>query len=139
MTLDEVLKGVGLRGGFPATLAGCAVAGLDYDSRRVRPGHLFFAFAGQRADGRRFAADALAKGALAVVSELPQPEGFEGAWIAVEHGRRAMSIAARNFYCAAAGAAHLTGITGTNGKTTTSYITDSILCAAGWQTALHCT
>ncbi len=136
MTLDEVLNGVGLRGGIPAALAGCTVAGLDYDSRRVGPGYLFFAFAGHRADGRRFAADALGKGALAVVSELPKPEGFDGAWIEVERGRRAMSIAARNFYRAAAEAARLTGITGTNGKTTTSYIADSILGAAGWQTAL---
>jgi UDP-N-acetylmuramoyl-L-alanyl-D-glutamate--2,6-diaminopimelate ligase len=136
MTLAEVFTGVGIRGEVPSAVAGLSVAGLDYDSRRVGPGYLFFAFAGQRADGRQFVNDAMARGALGIVSELARPAGFDGTWIEVEHGRRAMSIAARNFYAQAAGAAQIAGITGTNGKTTTSYIADSILRAAGWPTAL---
>ena len=74
------------------------VAGLEYDSRRVQPGFLFFAFPGARADGREFAQAGHRKGAVAVVSELPAPEGFLGAWIEVEHGRQALALAARNFY-----------------------------------------
>lgn len=136
MKLAEVLKEVDLRGELPPGLAGREVAGLDYDSRRVGPGYLFFAFAGRRADGRQFAAGALGKGAVAVLSEMPRPAGFEGEWLEVEHGRRALSRAARNFYRAAAEAVRVTGITGTNGKTTTSYIVDSILRAAGRPAAL---
>jgi UDP-N-acetylmuramoyl-L-alanyl-D-glutamate--2,6-diaminopimelate ligase len=136
MTLSEILAGVAVRGGIPPAAAGTEIAGLDYDSRRIVPGYLFFAFAGSRADGRQFAGEAAARGAAAVVSELPRPAGFSGAWIEVEHGRRALALAARNFYRRAAEAAIVTGITGTNGKTTTAHLTDSICRAAGWRTAL---
>ncbi len=136
MTLSEILAGVPIRSGIPALVAENGITGLDYDSRRVQPGFLFFAFAGSRADGRQFAGEAIEKGAVAVVSELLQPAGLQAAWIQVEHGRRAMALAARNFYRRAAEAARIVGITGTNGKTTTAYITDSILRAAGRPTAL---
>jgi UDP-N-acetylmuramoyl-L-alanyl-D-glutamate--2,6-diaminopimelate ligase len=136
MTLNQILAGVAARGGIPDSVAALEISGLDYDSRRVGPGYLFFAFAGSRADGRRFAGEAMAKGAVAVVGDLPEPPGFSGVWIDVEHGRRALAIAARNFYRRAAEAAVIAGITGTNGKTTTAYITDSIFRAAGWLTAL---
>jgi UDP-N-acetylmuramoyl-L-alanyl-D-glutamate--2,6-diaminopimelate ligase len=114
-------------------LAQGAVRGLEYDSRRVQPGSLFFAFPGAKADGRAFAAEAMEKGALAIVSELPAPEGFAGPWIQVEHGRRALALAARSFY---GQHVELTGITGTNGKTTTGFLTDSVLRASGRTTAL---
>ena len=74
------------------------MTGLEYDSRRVEPGFLFFAFPGARADGREFAQQAVEKGAVAAVSELPAPDGFLGRWIEVEHGRQALALAARNFY-----------------------------------------
>jgi len=57
------------------------VTGLEYDSRRVGQGFLFFAFAGARADGREFAQSAMEKGAAAVASDLPSPPGFPGTWI----------------------------------------------------------
>jgi UDP-N-acetylmuramoyl-L-alanyl-D-glutamate--2,6-diaminopimelate ligase len=114
-------------------LAQGAVRGLEYDSRRVQPGSLFFAFPGAKADGRAFAAEAMEKGALAIVSELPAPEGFAGPWIQVEHGRQALALAARSFY---GQHVELTGITGTNGKTTTGFLTDSVLRASGRTTAL---
>jgi UDP-N-acetylmuramoyl-L-alanyl-D-glutamate--2,6-diaminopimelate ligase len=116
------------------------VAGLEYDSRTVRSGSLFFAFPGARVDGRGFASEALGRGALAVVSELPAVEGLEGAqlqkWIQVEHGRRALARAAGNFYSHPDLRVAFTGITGTNGKTTTSYLIDSILRTAGKVTGL---
>ena len=80
---------------------------------------MFFAFPGSKADGRQFAADALARGALAVISESPAPPEFAGRWLQVEHGRQALSLAARNFYRKPDERLSLTGITGTNGKTTT--------------------
>jgi UDP-N-acetylmuramoyl-L-alanyl-D-glutamate--2,6-diaminopimelate ligase len=98
MNLGEILSGVRLKWPLSLELAGMEISGLEYDSRRVTTGSLFFAFPGSRTDGRQFARDAVARGASAVASESPMPEGFAGAWIEVEHGRQALSLAARNFY-----------------------------------------
>jgi UDP-N-acetylmuramoyl-L-alanyl-D-glutamate--2,6-diaminopimelate ligase len=136
MTIEQVLLSVRLRKELAAGLGKVSAAGLEYDSRRVQPGFLFFAFPGARADGRQFAQQALDRGAAAVVSELPPPEGFRGAWIEVEHGRQALALAARNFYGSTAERLKLTGVTGTNGKTTTTFLIDAVLRAAGITTAL---
>ena len=136
MTLRQVFSGLPTRSGPPDTFWGTEVNGLDYDSRRIQPGFLFFAFPGSRADGRAFAQSAVEKGALAVVSELATPEGFTHPWIQVEHGRKALAIAARNFYGKPDERLGLTGITGTNGKTTTSFLIDAILRHPGRTTAL---
>jgi UDP-N-acetylmuramoyl-L-alanyl-D-glutamate--2,6-diaminopimelate ligase len=135
MTLGEILAGVGLKEAIPPELAGAIVGGLEYDSRRVGEGFLFFAFPGSRADGRQFAEDALARGAVAVVSESECPPG-PARWIRVEHGRQALALAARNYYRKPDERLGLTGITGTNGKTTTAYLIDSVLRASGHTTAL---
>jgi UDP-N-acetylmuramoyl-L-alanyl-D-glutamate--2,6-diaminopimelate ligase len=134
-TVGEVLAGAPLAASLPAALSSAPVAGIAYDSRKAARDFLFFAFPGARVDGRAFAQQAIEHGAIAVVSELEPPEGFAGTWLRAQHGRRALAIAARNFYevdrrlC-------LTGITGTNGKTTTSYLTDSVLRTAGYTTGL---
>jgi len=136
MNLGEILSGVRLRQPIAPDLARAGVDGLDYDSRRVGPGFLFFAFPGSRADGREFAPDALARGAVAVAGESEAPEGTAARWIQVEHGRQALSLAARNYYGKPDERLALTGITGTNGKTTTASLLDSVLRAAGHTTAL---
>jgi UDP-N-acetylmuramoyl-L-alanyl-D-glutamate--2,6-diaminopimelate ligase len=139
MKLSELLAGVTLREALTPQLASLEVAGLEYDSRRVGKGFLFFAFAGSRVDGRQFAQDALAKGALAIASELPRPAEFTGAlgtWIHVEHGRQALAIASRTFYHRPDERIFFTGITGTNGKTTTAYLIETLLRAAGKTTGL---
>ena len=136
MTVGEVLAAVRLKQPLAEELARSRVESLEYDSRRVKNGALFFAFPGARADGRSFAAQAIEAGAIAVVSELPAPEGFRGSWIEVEHGRHALALAARAFFGQPDERVALTGITGTNGKTTTSYLLDSILRSAGKVTAL---
>ncbi len=74
---------------------------------------------------------------MAVASESEAPaEGLASRWIQVEHGRQALALAARNFYGQPDERLGLTGITGTNGKTTTAYLVDSVLRAAGHVTAM---
>jgi UDP-N-acetylmuramoyl-L-alanyl-D-glutamate--2,6-diaminopimelate ligase len=136
MILEEVLAGVSVDGPLEGEIAQRDVTGLAYDSRKVEKDFLFFAFRGSRLDGLEYAAEAVAKGALAVVSELPRPANFEGAWIKAEHGRRALASAARNFYRRPDERVRFTGITGTNGKTTTSFLIDAILREAGFVTGL---
>ena len=136
MKLGAILSGVRLKQPLSPSIAGAEIDGLEFDSRRVGKGFLFFAFPGSRTDGRRFAEDARARGAVAVASESEVPAGYDGAWIQVEHGRHALAVAARNFYNRPDERLGLTGITGTNGKTTTSYLLDSVLRAAGHTTAL---
>ena len=136
MKLGAILSGVGLKQPISPSIAGVEIDGLEFDSRRVGNGFLFFAFPGSRTDGRRFADDARARGAVAVASESEGPADSDGIWIQVEHGRQALAVAARNFYGNPDERLGLTGITGTNGKTTTSYLLDAVLRAAGHTTAL---
>ena len=136
MTLGELLSGVRLTQPLAPDLAGMFVAGLDYDSRRVGRDFVFFAFPGSRTDGAHFAQDALSRGAIAVVSEAEAPEGLSARWIRAPHGRHALAVAARNFYRKPDERLRIAGITGTNGKTTTSYLLDAVLRAAGRITAL---
>ena len=136
MILGKILPGDRLKQPLTPELAATDVSGIAYDSRHVNPGDLFFAFRGQHADGRRFAQDALARGAVAVVAESPAPEELAARWLEVGHGRQTLALAARNFYGKPDERLGLTGITGTNGKTTTAYLIDSILRAAGKTTAM---
>ncbi len=135
MNLRQVLDGVTLlrtSGPLPES----AVCGMAYDSRKVAAGFLFFAFSGAKTDGAQFANDAIKKGAIAVVGDRPAPGGFSGLWLQVAHGREALALAARNFFNKPDERLALTGITGTNGKTTTTTLIDAMLRAAGKTTAL---
>jgi UDP-N-acetylmuramoyl-L-alanyl-D-glutamate--2,6-diaminopimelate ligase len=136
MTVSEVLSDARLKQPPTPLLAARTVNGLDYDSRRIESGDLFFAFPGARADGRAFSASALERGAVAIVSQSAAPEALEERWIQVEHGREALAMASRKFYNKPDERLGLTGITGTNGKTTTGFLIDSVLRAAGRVTAL---
>lgn len=136
MKLKDVLTAVPLRAEISPALAESEVRGIAYDSRKVQPGFLFFAFAGAKTDGARFAYSAIEKGALAVVSEQSRPGGFPHPWLQVAQGRPALSLAARNFYRKPDERLALTAVTGTNGKTTSTLLIDGILRAAGNITAL---
>src|SRR5206468_13109883 len=121
MARAEVLAGVRLKTPLPRERARVEVAGIEYDSGRAGEGYLFFAFPGSKADGRKFAADALGRGAIASASEAEAPPDLAHRWIRLEHGRRSLAVAARNYYGRLDEQLVLIGITGTNGKTTTSY------------------
>ena len=110
-----------------------AISGLDYDSRRVTDGYLFFAFPGARVDGRAVRRARLwLRAQSRSPANCPRPRDFPAAWVQVEHGRRALALASRKrLYRKLDEKIPLIGITGTNGKTTTSYLVDSILRAAG--------
>ncbi len=137
MDAAQVLEGVGLKRPLAAVVRARPVKGIEYDSRRVKDGDLFFAFPGVNVDGRKFADMATAQGAVAIVSELPPPPEYVGApWVEVEHGRRALALTCRNLYGDLTNDIELTGITGTNGKTTTAYLVDSLLRASGRRTAM---
>ncbi|MCC6393303.1 MAG: UDP-N-acetylmuramoyl-L-alanyl-D-glutamate--2,6-diaminopimelate ligase [Bryobacterales bacterium] len=131
MDTKAVLAGVPMRTGIPAEVRDHPVSGLEYDSRKIGPNYLFFAFSGARDDGRRYTRQAMEGGAVAVVSELPGLTGEAIPWIQVEHGRRALAAACRNFYGAPERDLKLTGVTGTNGKTTVTYLIDAVLRHAG--------
>ncbi len=137
MELRHVFEGVPLiTPELPASIQAADVRGLAYDSRKVEPGYLFFAFAGAKADGAQYANAALQKGALAVVSDRPASGGFGGTWLQVAQGRQALATASRNFYKRPDERLALTAITGTNGKTTSTSLLDAMLRAAGKITAL---
>lgn len=111
------------------------IAGLEYDSRRVKPGWCFVAMRGGTTDGNLHIDDALARGAVAVVSDsLPPRQGVS--WAQVPHGRRALARLSANFYHRPAEKLRITGITGTNGKTTTSFVLHRMLQTAERKAAL---
>src|SRR5690242_3556876 len=112
------------------------VTSLAYDSRRVEKGSVFFAIAGEQTDGHLFIEDAVRRGVVAIVSERVPPAGFGSKWVRVGKIRRALSEAARRFYDDPDVKLRVIGITGTNGKTTTAYLLNSILEAAGTRTGL---
>ena len=133
MTFQEILDGAEV-----LSQSGHAnVSGLEYDSRRVKKGDLFLAMRGETSDGNKFIDKAISAGATAVVtdSETEKPRGGV-AWAVVPHGRRALARLSANFYRHPAEKLSVTGATGTNGKSTTTFLLESILNAAGRKTVL---
>ncbi|HLM36367.1 MAG TPA: UDP-N-acetylmuramoyl-L-alanyl-D-glutamate--2,6-diaminopimelate ligase [Gaiellaceae bacterium] len=102
---------------------------LAYDARAVSPGALFFCVPGTRADGHDFAPEAVANGAVALVVERPLE--LEVPQVVVGDARRAMGVAADEFFERPTEELELAGVTGTNGKTTTAFLLYSILAASG--------
>jgi UDP-N-acetylmuramoyl-L-alanyl-D-glutamate--2,6-diaminopimelate ligase len=129
VTLREVLAGIPVLAGGGAT--GVEIAGLAYDSRAVRPGFLFAALPGAARNGLDFVAGALANGAAAVLSAWPKPPAVTAAWVQVADAREALALAAANFYGHPSEGMKVVGVTGTKGKTTTTFILEEILRAAG--------
>ena len=131
MTLLDLLNGAEIlaHSGNPQ------VTGVEYDSRRVKPGDVFVAMRGESSDGNQFVEQAIASGAAAIITDSDSTPA-NVAWAQVPHGRRALAIASANFYDHPAEKLAVTGITGTNGKSTTAFLLESILQAAGRKSAL---
>jgi UDP-N-acetylmuramoyl-L-alanyl-D-glutamate--2,6-diaminopimelate ligase len=108
------------------------------DSRKVEAGTLFFALHGAKVDGNAFVHDAIAKGAVAIASEENPPSALpEGVpWIRVREARKALATTAANFFGHPAEGLQLVAVTGTNGKTTTTSIIDSMIKVSGAKTGL---
>jgi UDP-N-acetylmuramoyl-L-alanyl-D-glutamate--2,6-diaminopimelate ligase len=134
MRLGEILKRVPLLdfGGDPDL----EIKGLAYDSRQVKPGYLFVALKGCHQNGHNFIHDALKNGAVALVAEEFGGVQGEVTKASVKNSREALSKIAAQFYDHPHKGMRLIGITGTNGKTTTSYLLESILDEAGARTGV---
>jgi len=139
MRIDEVLRGVAClrrRGGD------AEITSMEYDSRRVGPGALFVAMQGGTTDGNQFIGRAIEAGAIAILTD--SAAAFEEtalrfpqiALAEVTHGRKALALAAANFFSHPERALALSGVTGTNGKTTTAFLLDAMLNHAGRRTVL---
>ncbi|HET7696432.1 MAG TPA: UDP-N-acetylmuramoyl-L-alanyl-D-glutamate--2,6-diaminopimelate ligase [Vicinamibacterales bacterium] len=131
MTLRELFAATSFRDRAPAVADDRQVTGVAYDSRQVKPGTVFVALRGVNADGSRFAPQAIANGAIAVVAETAPPAGVSVPWMRVAGARAALAELAAAFHGHPSEELVLVGITGTNGKTTTSYVLASIFEAAG--------
>jgi UDP-N-acetylmuramoyl-L-alanyl-D-glutamate--2,6-diaminopimelate ligase len=135
--LAEEVTAVGAAGDSDAP-----ITGIEYDSRRVRPGSVFVAMKGGSTDGNRYVEKAIASGALGIITDsapkfdhlLVFQPGLPV--LEVEHGRRALAQASAAFFGHPERALAATGITGTNGKTTTAFLAEALLNAASRKTVL---
>ncbi len=107
------------------------IKGIAYHSNQVRKGFLFAAIRGMESDGHEFIGEAIRKGAEAVLLERER-EISNGTMIVVPHSRQALARISSNFYGDPSSKVRLIGITGTNGKTTTTYLLESIIKKAGF-------
>ena len=127
--------------GFDCTIIGDAseeVKGLAYRSDCVKPGDVFFCIVGLKVDGHSFAGDAINRGASVIVAErkLYLAETDNVTVVVVDDSRKAMAHVADRFYGSPSKEVSLVGVTGTNGKTTTTYLIEQIARAAGKRTGV---
>src|ERR1700686_2463666 len=133
MTFQQVLDGAEVL----AQSGDAGVSSVEYDSRRVKPGCVFVAMRGESSDGNRFIDQAIQAGAVAVVTDSAEEKPrVNVAWAVVPHGRRALARVSANFYKKPAERIAMTGITGTNGKSTTAFLVEAILRAGGRKRAV---
>ena len=130
MKLRDLLAGAGIDAGFGAIEA----TGVTADSRKMKPGFLFVAIPGNKADGAQFAAKAAAAGAAAIAGEH-RPDGLPAgiAFIPVDNARRALSLAAAAFFARQPDT--IVAVTGTSGKTSVAAFTREIWATLGLQAA----
>jgi len=128
----------GTSGGPGAVDRETEIRGIAYDSRRVEAGDLFFALRGESSDGHDFLGAAFERGAVAAIVESApaEPASADRPVVAVRDSRRALAPISTQFFGRPASELTLIGITGTNGKTSTTYLVESILQRAGISTGV---
>lgn len=119
----------------PSSLPHLSVSGLAIDNRQVQPGYLFIARPGASVDGHDFIPDAIRRGAVAVVGQKEMP-ALSVPYIRVSDSRRSVTHLAAAFYGHPGRKLTVIGVTGTDGKTTTSNLLYQILLAAGFKTGM---
>jgi UDP-N-acetylmuramoyl-L-alanyl-D-glutamate--2,6-diaminopimelate ligase len=138
MKLRDLLSGVEI--GQVTGPMDAEIRSVVYDSRKVAAGSLFLALHGEKLDGTKFVDDAVRRGAIAIASAAARPESLakDVTWVELLPGseRRGLAGAAANWFGHPAKSLKLVGVTGTNGKTTTTFLVDSILRAAACTTGL---
>jgi len=135
MQLSELIKNMEVEAVVGPT--GPAISALCCDSRQVVPGALFFALPGSRLDGVHYVPEALAKGAAAIVAQQrPEQWSGDGTLILVKNVRRSMALAANHYYRQPSAGIPVVGVTGTNGKTTITYLLEAIMQQGGYTPAV---
>ena len=136
MMLSDLLKAIRVaeQRGLPATID-MPVTGIAYHSRKVEPGNVFVCVVGYKTDGHKYLADAVRAGAVAAIVESFQ-DRIDIPQIRVENSRIALATLGAAFYNWPSSRMTMIGITATNGKTTTSYMTNAILENHGLRTGL---
>ena len=115
--------------------SGLAVSGLAYNSAHVKPGYIFFCLKGNKHNGSEFIPEAIKAGAVAIVTEKEAETG-DVVQILVPDVRKALSIISQQFYGSPAASLRLIGVTGTNGKTTTTHLIEALLSERGFKTGM---
>ena len=126
MRLEELLKGVPLAGG--TWNRDVEITGISYDTRTMAPGNLFAALPGYRADGQDFISQALERGAAAILCR--RAPDYPGPWLVSEDPRAALALLSANWFGHPAEELTCVAVTGTNGKTTTTYLLKAVLESA---------
>jgi UDP-N-acetylmuramoyl-L-alanyl-D-glutamate--2,6-diaminopimelate ligase len=136
MTLAEIFAQTDAS--VPAEAKGLTIHGIVCDSRKADHGRLFFALPGAKEDGNQYVRDAIERGGIAIASEGAAPPDLPAnvVWVQVRESRKSLAIAAANFFAHPANALQLIAVTGTNGKTTTTSLIDSVLRTSGAKTGL---
>ena len=122
MKLDRLLAGVPVTA---RTVGDVEISGVCYDTRDMAPGCLFAALPGYKTDGQKYIQTALEKGAAAVLCRTPPPG--EGPWVIAADPRAALAAVSANWFGHPARELTVTAVTGTNGKTTSTYLLKAML------------
>jgi UDP-N-acetylmuramoyl-L-alanyl-D-glutamate--2,6-diaminopimelate ligase len=134
MKLKDLLKGIAFLNLYGDEKE--EIQGIAYSSKNVKNGFLFAALKGAKENGFNFIEEALARGASAILSEKPRPAHIKKTWVQVSEARQALALASANFYSHPSDKMKVVGVTGTKGKTTVTYLLESIIKKSNFHPAV---
>ena len=132
MKIEKILSGISYKNPYNQPIDHIDILGITDDSREVQDGYMFIAVNGEKIDGHQYIDEAIQNGASVIVGERPTPLE-KTVYLSVEQSKSVLGILAKNFYDTADKKQQIIGITGTNGKTTASYMVKETLEAQGFQ------